>query len=73
MYMVVLTTKVVGALVMIYVKPLLKGAMEVFWEIYWLYSTGCASTIAPGKIGQAPVGLRATVDCAEAREISDAI
>ena len=29
-YTVVLTTKSVGALVMIYVKPLLKGAIEVF-------------------------------------------
>jgi hypothetical protein len=73
MYTVVLTTKAVGALVMIYVKPLLKGAIEVFWVIYWLYTTGCASIVASGKIGQAPVGPRATVDCADAREIRDAM
>lgn len=67
MYTVVLTEKVVGALAMIYVKPLLNGAMDVFWARYWLYTTGCASTVALGKTGQAPVGPNATVDCAETR------
>jgi hypothetical protein len=71
MYTVVLTTKVVGALVMTYVKPLLKGAMDVFWDMYWLYTTGCASTVASGKTGQAPVGPSATVDCADVRKMRE--
>lgn len=54
-----------------YVKPLLNGAMEVFWAMYWLYATGWALTVASGNTGQAPVGPKATVDCAETREMRD--
>ena len=40
--------------------------------MYWLYTTGCASTVASGRMGQAPVGPRATVDFAVASEMRDA-